>query len=316
MGILSIVAPIFLVMAAGNIAIRRKLIPQDAIPAIGQFVMYFALPALIIRAMTRADTSLGERIEPEFIAAYGGGAFLTWLLAFVAFRLFMRNEPALAGIKCFGSSFSNSAFVGYPLLSMAYDEPPITIFAMALLFENVVLMPLVLISQEWIARDRALDGRAMLSSIATRIVTNPIIITIAVGLMLAVFEWQLPDVIANTLDLLGRASAGAALFFIGASLAGRQVGEHRSDALQVAFFKLLVHPALVMLLLLLFPGLSTEYKQAALLLAACPMLTIYPIISGQYGYTGMASATLLITTAISMFTITAVLMLAFSQTPM
>lgn len=308
--ILTIVAPVFLVMAAGFIAVRRKLIDQATIGTLAQFVLYFALPALIIQALSNGN--LGEQLQPLFIAAYGGGALATYIAAFIVFRVMLGNAAALAGIKSFGSAFSNSAFIGYPLLVMVYDQPPVAIFAMALLFENVVLMPLVLISQEWMASaEHAINGRALAATIGRRICTNPIMIAIAIGVILAVTGLSLPAVIGNTLDLLGRASAGAALFFIGASLAGRQVGEHRGDALQIASFKLIVHPALVLLLLALLPAFDSDYQQAALLLAACPMLTIFPVISSQYGFTALASASLLVTTAASMLTISAVLLLAF-----
>ena len=47
--ILSVTAPFFALIACGYFAARRTLLPENAVPALNSFVLYFALPAMMFR---------------------------------------------------------------------------------------------------------------------------------------------------------------------------------------------------------------------------------------------------------------------------
>ena len=57
------------------------------------------------------------------------------------------------------------------------------------------------------------------------------------------------------------------------------------------------------------PAFPSNLQHAAVLIAACPMLSIFPILSSRYGYTQFASSALLITTTLSFASILVVLAL-------
>ena len=71
--------------------------------------------------------------------------------------------------------------------------------------------------------------------------------------------------------------------------------------------KLLIHPLLVALMLWLLPPFDPELELAALLIAAMPMMSIYPIIGGNYGYGSQCASILILTTALSFVTVTVLL---------
>ncbi|MFC6670482.1 hypothetical protein [Marinobacterium aestuariivivens] len=68
-----------------------------------------------------------------------------------------------------------------------------------------------------------------------------------------------------------------------------------------------MHPLLVSLMILLIPGLEPQLKAAAVLMASMPMMSIYPIIGGNYGYRSICSSMLLATTLLSFVTISVTL---------
>lgn len=306
--ILTIVAPIFIVIAVGYAGVQLNIVDKVGLAAVGRFVLYFAFPSLIV--ITLAKPGLVNAIEPLFLAAYGGGMLLTYGLMFAFSRAAMRDVVTRAGVKSLGASFSNSAFVGYPLLLQAFDTPPITTFAMALMFENVVMMPLVLSVLELGAGKPSANGLVGTARmVAKRVATNPIIIAIVIGITLAAFEMRPPAVIAGSLGLLGKASAGAALFFVGGSLVGNAIRGNMADISQIAAAKLIIHPLLVVGLIAILPAFDPELQQAAVLIAACPMLSIFPILSSKYGFAQLASSALLVTTTLSFASISIVLAL-------
>ena len=304
--ILTIVAPIFMVIATGYAGVQLRIVDQSGLSAMGRFVLYFALPSLIVMTLTKPG--LVNAIEPLFLAAYGGGTLLTYGLMFALSKAGMRDGVSRAGVKSLGASFSNSAFVGYPLLLQAFDTPPITSFAMALMFENVVMMPLVLsVLELGVGKPSAAGLADTMRMVAKRVGTNPIIIAIAIGLTLAVFEAHPPSVISGSLELLGKASGGAALFFVGGSLAGNVIHGNITDITQIAVAKLVFHPLLVAGMLAILPAFDQDLQYAAVLIAACPMLSIFPILSSTYGFTQLASSALLFTTTLSFASISIVL---------
>src|SRR5690606_5964605 len=79
--IVAITAPIFLIIGAGYLAMASRLLNREQIQGIGTFVLYFALPALVIRALTQ--NPLSDVIQPNYLLAYGLGSLLVFSLALV-----------------------------------------------------------------------------------------------------------------------------------------------------------------------------------------------------------------------------------------
>jgi hypothetical protein len=68
-----------------------------------------------------------------------------------------------------------------------------------------------------------------------------------------------------------------------------------------------VHPLLVLTAVLLLPPMARELQVAVVLMAAVPMLGIYPILAQKHGHDTMAAAAQLGATVASFFTLTALL---------
>ena len=117
----------------------------------------------------------------------------------------------------------------------------------------------------------------------------------------------LPEPLAKALGLLGGAAAPVALFVIGGTLAGLPVRGMPGGAIEVACFKLIVHPAAVFACLQFVPALTPELNKAILLFAALPMASIYPLLAQPYGRAEQSAAALAITTAASFVTVSALL---------
>ena len=253
----------------GYAGAKLRIIDRTGLSVLGRFVLYFALPALII--LTLAKPGLLNGIEPFFLAAYGGGTLLTYGLMFTLSKIGLRDAVSRAGVKSLGASFSNSAFVGYPLLLQAFDNPPITSFAMALMFENVVMMPLILgVLELGGGEPDAVGGAGAARMVATRVAKNPIIIAIVIGLGLAMFGARPPSVISGSLELLAKASGGAALFFVGGSLAGNVIRGNIADISQIAVAKLVIHPLLVAGMVAILPPFNPNLQNAAVIIASSP----------------------------------------------
>lgn len=88
---------------------------------------------------------------------------------------------------------------------------------------------------------------------------------------------------------------------------GNQIRGDLKEISVVVVGKLVLHPLLVLLMLWLMPPFDARLELSALLIAAMPMMSIYPIIGGNYGFRSQCSSILVVTTVLSFFTITSLL---------
>lgn len=141
----------------------------------------------------------------------------------------------------------------------------------------------------------------------TGLAKNLIISGIVAGILYSVLNVHLPVFIESTIQLVATAASPVALFVIGGSLVGLKLAGQRTDIGAVALSKLILHPLAVLGVLWLMPATDPTLMVAAVIFAAMPMLSIYPVLGQKYGLDGFCAATLLVTTILSFFTISTLL---------
>ncbi|RUM53413.1 MAG: hypothetical protein DSY85_08950 [Marinomonas sp.] len=127
------------------------------------------------------------------------------------------------------------------------------------------------------------------------------------------FHLALPAVADRVLVMLSGASATLALMVLGGSLVGTNIKGNVTDISAIALGKLLIHPLCMAIFMWLIPGIDPHLQMGAIILAAVPMMSIYPIIGSQYGYRSFCASTLLITTLLSFVTLSLLLTLVTSN---
>lgn len=310
--ILSTTLPIFILMAIGYGAVRSQLLSKDLLAGVGKFVLYFAVPSLIFKNLS--ESRLQEIVDPYFLSAYGLGSLACFILLFLFFRLVFNNSMTESSLKGFGSALPNSIFIGYPLLLQAFDEPPIAAFTMVLLIENLLIFPLALIMMDIGAAKNSRQNMAELfKNIAIRLAKNPVLIAILAGAAASIVDFELPSIAAKVVSMLAQASPAAALFFVGGLLVGTTIKGSVRSITAVTIGKLIIHPLLVAGCILLLPDFDPRLQLTAVLLAASPMLAIFPIIGAQYGHGPISASIMLVTTVSSFVTISAALWLISLQ---
>jgi predicted permease len=308
LAVLSTTAPIFLLIALGFIAVRTRLMPADAIPGLGRLVMYIAMPAMIFS--TLASMNFDQVIDPTYLLVYGAGSALALVAGLGISKLLLRDSVAAGGVKAIGMAVSNSAFFGYPVLVLVFDDPPTNAFAMALMIENMLILPLALVIIEYgVGRQNGTSLASVWKSVLVRVMKNPLIMAIIAGVLASAIDLQLPAVMIKSLGMLSGTAAPVALFVVGGSLVNSSLRGNLSEIGLVVAGKLALHPLLMVLLIWLLPDFDPRLQLAAVLMAAMPMMSIYPIIGGNYGYRNLCASILLVTTVLSFVTISLTLKL-------
>ena len=298
--ILAITTPIFLLIALGYLCTRSELVSREQVAGMGRFVITLALPALVLKALT--DQPLHQVFDRNYLLAYGLGSLAVFVLGFLFARLLRRDSISGSAITALGMSMSNSGFIGYPVVAMVLGPTAAVGLALGMLVENLLMFPLALI----LAEAGSLSGgslRTVLLGTFRRLLSNPVIIAISLGLLLALADVRLPPVLFNAVSMLAQASAPLALFVIGGSLVGLKAGGLVGDVLQVSLGKLVLHPLAVLLCFTWLPVADPRLQVAGVLFACSPMMSIYPIVGQRFGLQGRCAAALLGATVLSFVSI-------------
>ena len=274
--IFNITAPIFFIIGLGYGAVRFGVFRFEELRGTAKFVMKVGLPALVFFAI--AAKPVNEVFDAVYLAGYAAATLAAFFIGWLFGRL-SGGDSQLAALSGFSMSFSNTGFIGYPLLSMVIGDAA------------------------------GGDGGRLknLTAVLKNLLKNPIILAQFAAVPFA-FGWlPLPAALLKTAGVLSAGSGPVALFVIGGSLVGLRLGGRLADIFLLTAGKLLLFPLLVVGLLLLF-GAPRDMLFAGALLACVPMASMVAIIHAQYGHEQRGAAIMLLTTVLSFASISLVLL--------
>ena len=304
--VLSITLPIFLLIGLGHVATACGVTTKDNIRGIGVFVLRFALPAMIFRALSQR--SVTDILDLRYLAIYGLGSLAAFAAMFFYCRLVGKRTTGVSALSAMGVSCSNSGFVGFPVAVMVVGAPAVVALSMSMLVENLVMIPLALALAE---ADNRKDSRLdeMLFYVLRRLTRNPMVLAIIFGAAASAARLHLPEPLFRAIDLLANASMAAALFGVGGALAGLTLTGVGVEVGRIVAAKLCLHPLMIFVGVCLIPGVAPPLAKSMVIFASAPMLSIYPLIAQTYGFERQAAASLLGATVFAFFTMSAVLVL-------
>jgi predicted permease len=147
----------------------------------------------------------------------------------------------------------------------------------------------------------------VLRTVGIGLLKYPMIVSIVLGLAWSGTGWAVPEPVNEFLAILGAAATPGALFAIGASLAGKSA-ERMSVAGWLTFCKLVLHPTAVAIAALLLFDVPDYDAGVMIAAAALPVAGNVYILAQHYGVAPQrVSAAILISTAVSILTVSAVI---------
>ena len=112
--ILAVTVPFFALVLCGWLAARQRVLPESAIPGLNAYVLYFALPCLLMRF--GMSMPLADLLNPWLLLVY-----LLCALMVVGFTVAVSLNPRVglrdASFGALVAAFPNTGFMGVPLLA-------------------------------------------------------------------------------------------------------------------------------------------------------------------------------------------------------
>ncbi|MBM3649211.1 MAG: AEC family transporter [Alphaproteobacteria bacterium] len=305
--ILNVALPIFGVILAGYLAGLWRILGGEATAALNAFVSYFALPVLFFGTLAR--TPVGAVLDPALMLGFGAVVLATFLLGMATTRLVARGGLAAMSLQGIAASWGNVGYMGVPLCLAAFGEAGLPPAMLSVIVTAVVAMVIgvMLIELEVAAGQGPL--RTFLRA-AFNVARNPLPLSMALGLAVSAVGLPIPTPVEKWLDLLGAAAAPCALFAIGLFLSDKSIKSGLAEAGLASTIKLLLQPALAALILPLFVDLGSVTGKVALLMAALPTAANAFVLAKQFEVqVEQNSASVLLSTAFSVVTVSALLVL-------
>ena len=303
--VIEIVLPVFAVILLGYGFGRGGFMSAEGARGIGAFVYYAAIPALLFRGMATATAGIGGSLG--LIGAYFAGALAVFAASMATGRLLFRLSLAEQGLMALSTGFSNSVQLGIPLVIAAFGQAGLVPLTIIISVHSLVLLSLATLVVE-AGHGHGGSALRMAESTAIAIVTNPVILAIVVGFLWRLTGMAIPSPLQHLIDLLAGAATPAALFSLGATIAGFRLAGDLAESLVVVVIKLFVLPVAVWLLATRAFHLSALDAAVAVTCAALPTGANAFILAQRYNlYVARAASSVLISTAISVVTLGALL---------
>ena len=241
-GVLAGFATIGAVVIVGMLLARLRILDASSQRVLARLAFFVASPALMIIVL--GDTDVVKLFSANLLASIAGVAVSAVAFVMLA-RLAWKRTASDTVIGAFASAYVNAGNLGLPIASYVLGDA--SLIGPMLLTQLLILQPLGLAVLDLTSRREAADQRRsrQIARLLSQPFRNPLMIGSLIGLLLSIFDLNLPRLVRDPLVLVGGMAVPAMLIAYGVSLqlgprpgAGEPVGQIAT----IVTLKLLVQP--------------------------------------------------------------------------
>ncbi len=274
---LNAITPIFLIILTGYLLFRFRVVGESVWSAIEHICFYLLLPFLIIRTLSRAN--LGGLPVIDFmtvlvVAILGMAALLIFIQVFI-WRRYPESGPSFSSV--FQGATRFHGFVAIAVIGPLYGDDGVALAALALAIMVPMLNVISVIVLSIYGRS---DNEVEFAAVARRVATNPLIIACGVGLL---FNFTgVPEILFQTIDIIGAGGLGLALLTVGGGMRMGAAAQHKLLLTIGVLTRLLGMPAIVIGMSWLL-GLEGLPRTVAIIAGAVPTAASAYVMARKMG---------------------------------
>lgn len=278
----------------GLVLTKLHLLDEKGSAVLSTLVVHVFNPALIISSVCEGGLQTQEDTVIEAIIC---GVFLYALLILIAIVVYMRSKALKEEVSICKMIviFSNTAFVGYPILRALYGDFAVFVFSLMHLPFNILIF----------TYGRSLLQKGNHQKMTVKDIFSIGTVSSIVALILYFGNISVPVRVADFFGILGDACVPLSMIVIGVSLAHaswKNVLKSKNINM-VVFLRLIVLPILIAWITLPLP-ISTFNRELLVISGALPAGSMIVVLAKEYkANDGLASAGVFLTTLLSVVTI-------------
>ena len=296
------IAFVFGLVGLGYVAGWTGILRPQVGESLTDFAIVFAVPALLFRTMVGID--LHGSSPWTLWMVYFSAIPIVWACGHLIVTRIFRREEAVGVVAGVAGAFSNLLLLGIPFIIGVFGQPGIDVLSLLLAVHLPVMMAASIVAFEWVRRKQGASPSPLriLRDFIRNLLSHPLIVGILAGLAWRMTGAPLPSLAVRFVDAFAATAGTVALFSMGLSLRKYGVAGNVKPALAMAALKLMLLPAVVLVLAWL-AGLPPLTAQVLVVGASLPTGVNPYIIATRFG-TGqmLASNTVTISTGLAVLT--------------
>jgi len=297
--LLDVIAPVFLVIGLGYLAVWRGWINDAGIDGLMKFAQNFAIPLLLFHAISTLD--LGQNFDVAMLFSFYSGASAGFVAGLLGARFIFKRPWEDSVAIGFIGLFSNSLLLGLAITERAYGADALAANYMIIALHAPFCYGLGITVME-VVRNHGHGSVKTAKAVLRAMFRNVLVIGIMFGFAVNLTGTPIPDVVTDALELITRAALPAALFGMGGVLYRYRPEGDMRIILYISAVSLILHPTIVWFMGSAFSLPQGSFRSAVLTSAMAPGINAY-IFANMYGVARrVAASAVLLSTAATIFT--------------
>lgn len=302
--ILNNLLPVFALIGLGTLLRRLNLTDAVFLRASDRLVYFIFFPLMLFWKIGAAPT-LDTGTSDLLLAAIGAVA-TTYLISAICIRGFAVSRFAAGSFS--QSCYRFNTYVGVAVIMNVLGENGVSQFGILIGFIIPIINVLAVSTLIWYSGQR-IDFRERVRITLRALISNPLIIGCVAGIIYARMIGTFPVFVDNTLRLAAMVTLPLALLSIGGALTLKNLKIHMGKAFLGCTVKLLALPLIGFGFLRLFDAAPLSL-QVGMIFFSLPTSPAIMVLSSQLGSdTEFASAAIALSTLLSFFSMSAVLLM-------
>jgi predicted permease len=303
MMILNNLFPVFALIGLGALLKRFHMTGERFLHASDRLVYFIFFPAMLFWKIGSAPSA--DSSATDLIAAAICSVITIYLISAVCLKLFKVSSFAAGSYS--QSCYRFNTYVGMAVVLNALGETGVSRFGILIGFIIPIVNVLAVSTLIWYS-DQAIDNRERLRITLRALISNPLIIGCLAGMGYSRLIGGFPVFLDNTFRLAAMVTLPLALLSIGGTLTLKNLHHHLGHAFLGAAIKLLILPVVGWFFLKAFDASPLSF-QVGMLFFSLPASPAIIVLSSQLNSdTEFASAAIVLSTLLSFFSMSAVLL--------
>lgn len=283
------VAVLFVLMFVGFIGVKAKVIKADWKNAFSALLINLVNPLLIINSyLSDYNPDIIVDLAVTFVLA----AVFMVIGIIISLLLGQFIKSKNKNIIIFATSFSNAVYMGFPLIEALFGAEGLLFASAFSTVFNIIL---------WTFGYGLVSGSKGIKTAVKKIVTNPSMIAVAVGMIIYFAQVPIPKLIAQPIGNMAAINTPLSMIITGMVIASTNVFVllKKLGLYYVVVLRMIIIPAICFAIMFIFK-LNSTYAVIAFLLEACPTAAITTVFAVQFNHDEeIAAGAVVITTVLS-----------------
>ena len=292
------VIALFLIMLIGVYGSKRKIITPTINKGLTNILLEISLPCLVVSSFIfDMNDDLKSNIIKCFIYS-PISLIITMIVSYIALYPIKSDKKI---IMQFANVFSNCGFVGFPIIYIIFGNEGIIYASIFNMFFTIAV---------WTYGVMLFNGNIDKKDLK-KVLLNPSIIAVIIGLIIMIFKINIPDVLYSTLELVGGLTSPLSMIIIGVILGNANILKYLKDytIYYSSLLKLILLPCILILVSRIINDTSMVSK-TLIIITAMPAAAMTSILAENFDKEKEYSAVIVFITTL-IFLVTFPMLLKF-----